>query len=259
MAMIDINNAKKVFNEYVKNYDLNDGKIALKVGHILRVAALSKKIATSLNLSEKDVELAELIGLLHDIGRFEQVKRFHTFVDKDSINHGEYGAKILFEDGLIEKFNIDKKYYKTIKLAILNHNRNKIEDGLTENENLHCKIIRDNDKLDIFHVLLTDETINTYNCEHMENETFTDEIVREFKEEHCINYKNRKTSGDMWISHMAYVFDFNFKSSYAVMRDNDYINKLLLLMNFKKEKTLKEANEIASIANSYIDEQTKFI
>ena len=35
--MIDIENAKKIFKEYVSNYDINDGKIALKYNHILRV------------------------------------------------------------------------------------------------------------------------------------------------------------------------------------------------------------------------------
>ena len=89
--MIDIQNAKKVFKEYVSNYDINDGKIALKYNHILRVAEIAKKIATDLELSEEDILLAELIGIFHDIGRFEQVKRFNTFVDRDSINHGEYG------------------------------------------------------------------------------------------------------------------------------------------------------------------------
>ena len=48
--MVDVNNAKRVFKEYVSNYNLQDGKIALKVAHILRVSELSKKIATSLNL-----------------------------------------------------------------------------------------------------------------------------------------------------------------------------------------------------------------
>ena len=105
--MVDVNNAKRVFKEYVSNYNLQDGKIALKVAHILRVSELSKKIATSLNLSEEDIKLAELIGLLHDIGRFEQVRKYNTFIDKISINHGEYGVKILFEDNLIEKLDVD--------------------------------------------------------------------------------------------------------------------------------------------------------
>lgn len=253
--MIDIENAKKVFNEYVSNYNLNDGKIALKVGHILRVAENSKKIATDLNLSQEDIELAEFIGLMHDIGRFEQIKLFNTFRDNESINHGEFGVKVLFEDGLINKFNIDEKYYKTIKLAILNHNRKKIEDGLTENELLHCKIIRDSDKLDIFYVLITDKFIDAYNCESMENETFTEEIIREFYEDRMIDYPQMVTHGDLWIAHQAYVFDFNFKSCYKVMHEKDYINKLFNRIGFKDKKTLEEAKKIVKDVNEYIEEK----
>ena len=101
---IDITKAKKAFKEYVKNYDPEDKKIMLKIKHIERVANLSKKMAEELNLSEEDTQLAELIGLLHDIGRFEQIRLYHTFVDRKSVNHGELGAKILFEDGLIRNF-----------------------------------------------------------------------------------------------------------------------------------------------------------
>lgn len=255
--MINIENVKRVFREYIKNYDLNDGKIALKVAHILRVSSISKKIAMSLNLSKEDVELAELIGLLHDIGRFEQVKQFNTFVDTDSINHGEYGVKILFEDNLIEKFNIEEKYYKTIKIAILNHNKSRIEEGLTQKELLHSKIIRDSDKIDIFYVLLTDSIENTYGCLSLKQETFSDEIIREFKEDHMIDYKKRKTYGDRWISHITYVFDFYYKNSYILIKENDYINKLLLKAEFENAETLKTANELVDIANKYIDEKLK--
>lgn len=251
--MIDIENAKKVFDEYTKNYDINNGKVALKVAHILRVSELSRKIAISLNLSQEDIQLAELIGLLHDIGRFEQIKRYNTFIDSKSINHGEFGVEVLFKEGLIERFNIDKKYYKTIEIAILNHNRGKIESGLTDMQLLHCKIIRDSDKLDIFNVSLLEDTINTYECDNMQNETFSDEIVREFFEDHLINYKNRQTAGDRWISHIAFIFDYNFKNSYKIMKEKDYINRLFDKMNFKNENTIKTASEIVKYSNEYID------
>ena len=35
--MIDINAAKEAFNEYVKKYDYKNDRVALKIGHILRV------------------------------------------------------------------------------------------------------------------------------------------------------------------------------------------------------------------------------
>ena len=123
--MIDIVKAKKAFVEYVKNYDIKNDRIKLKIEHIERVSQIAKKLATKLELEEEDIKLAELIGLLHDIGRFEQVKIYDTFVDKNSINHGEFGIHILFnkKDGIIRNFIEDKQYDKIIEKAILNHNK----------------------------------------------------------------------------------------------------------------------------------------
>ena len=113
----------KEFDDYVSNYDLNDINIKLKYNHSYRVCKLSEKYAKELGYSKEDIELASLIGLLHDIGRFEQLKVFHTYNDKNSIDHAEYGIKVLFEDGLINKFWNKKEDYDLIKFAIKNHNK----------------------------------------------------------------------------------------------------------------------------------------
>ena len=156
MMSIDIQKAKKEFLKYVENYNPEDEKIKIKINHIQRVADIAKNIAQQLELNEEDIKLAELIGLLHDIGRFEQVRLYHTFMDKDSINHGEFGVKLLFEEGLIRKFIETDKYDSIIKLAIINHNRLNIEQGLSDREYLHAQIIRDADKADIYSVLISD-------------------------------------------------------------------------------------------------------
>jgi len=252
--MIDIDNARKKYEEYVKSYDLSDGKIALKYHHIMRVAEISKKIATELRLKDEDIKLAELIGIFHDIGRFEQIRQFNTFNDKDSINHAEYGVKVLFEDGMIEKFNVNPKYYETIKVAILNHNKRDIEDGLSEHDLLHCKIIRDSDKLDIFHVLVTEKIIDAYDIESLENETFSNEVIKEFWEEHSIDYSKMKTKGDLWIAHMAYIYDFNFKSSYNIMKEKEYVARLFEMAKFKNPYTKEVAEKIRDSAMNYVEE-----
>ena len=84
-----------------------------------------------------------------------------------------------------------------------------------------------------------------------------DEIVREFEEDYVINYKKRKTYGDIWISHVAYAFNFYYKNSYILIKENDYINKLLLKAQFKNPETLATAKRLIDIANKYIDERLK--
>ena len=71
----------------------------------MTLAAICKAI--SLGLDKADTDLAWLIGMLHDIGRFEQLKNYGTFSDADSIDHAHYGVHLLFDEGLIWKF-VDK-------------------------------------------------------------------------------------------------------------------------------------------------------
>ena len=252
--LIDMIEAKKAFKEYVKKYNPEDEKIKIKIVHMEKVAENSKRIAQNLGLSQEDVELAELIGLLHDIGRFEQVRLYHTFVDKDSINHGEYGAKILFEDGLIRNFIKDNKFDKIIKLAIVNHNRADIEEDLTERERLHAKIIRDADKTDIFRILISGDKKAIWEKADLSDDKISDEIYREFVEDKRINYKERKTSADILVSHFNYVYDLNFPETRKIIRDNKYIDKLYQRFKFNDAETMKRFNEIYRLSKEYIEQ-----
>lgn len=253
--LIDIVRAKKVFKEYVKNYNPEDEKVKIKISHIQRVAQIARNLGEELNLDKEDIKLAELIGLLHDIGRFEQIRRFQTFVDKDSINHGEYGVKVLFEDGLIRHFIDDDKYDDIIRLAILNHNRSKIEDGLTERQVLQAKIIRDADKTDIFYALTVGDKMAIWEKADLSDDKITDEIYREFVEEKTIDYKKRVTSADYLVSHFAYVYDFNFNQSLQIIKENDYLDKLYKRHTFNDKETMERYNKIYELAKKYIEKK----
>ena len=74
--MIDLNNAKVVFDNFVAQYDMSNPITKSKYYHTLRVVELCRKIGESLFLTNDDLDLICLIGLLHDVGRFEQVKRY---------------------------------------------------------------------------------------------------------------------------------------------------------------------------------------
>ena len=84
---LDRDRARRAFAEYTRAYDPTDPKVRLKIEHTYRVAALCEQIARSLSLSGADTDLAWLAGLLHDVGRFEQLRRYGTFEDAKSIDH----------------------------------------------------------------------------------------------------------------------------------------------------------------------------
>ncbi len=255
--MIDRIKAQKAFQEYVKNYDPTDRKIALKIAHIERTSQVAKKIAESLNLEKEDIELAELIGLLHDIGRFEQIKRYHTFADKDSMNHGEFGVKILFEEEKIRDYISTSKYDEIIRKAILNHNRKEIEKGLTDKELLHAKIIRDADKVDILYIMTFEKIETLYNKDDISNEKMTDKIYEEFMEGKLVDYKKIQSAADKVIAHFAYVYDFNFKYSLKYIYENQYLEKHYKRIVFSDKETMKKYELIYETAKKYIEDKLR--
>ena len=121
------------FKNYVENFDIKNNDIKAKYNHSLRVMKLNEEYAKRLNFSKEDIEIAKIIGLLHDYGRFIQIKKYHTMQDK-KIDHADYGVKLLFEDKEIEKFNIPKNYYDIIEFAIKNHNKLKSDWQILKNE-----------------------------------------------------------------------------------------------------------------------------
>ena len=120
---MNIEKAIEEFKKYVANYDNLNPKVIFKREHSLRVMTEAKEIAKSLKLEKEEIDLATIIGLLHDIGRFEQVKRYNTFKDIKSIDHGNLGVEILKENLYIRKYIEEEKYDNIIFKAIENHNK----------------------------------------------------------------------------------------------------------------------------------------
>mgnify|MGYP000398611567 CR=1 FL=1 len=62
--------------------------------HSRNVAHAAELIAG--RCDKMDSDKAFVCGLLHDIGRFEQLRRWDTFSDARSTNHAKLGAEVLF-------------------------------------------------------------------------------------------------------------------------------------------------------------------
>lgn len=254
---IDILKAKKAFKEYVKNYNIEDSKVQLKIKHTYKVVENSEKIAKRLNLTEEEQKLAQLIALLHDIGRFEQLRKYNTFVDKISVNHAAQGIQVLFEDNKIRDFIETNKYDEIIRIAILNHNRAKIEEGLDEKTKLQAQIIRDSDKLDIFRVIVESkpEDSMTIKTEDIENEEVTDEIYNQFMNKERIDYSKIKTNMDIMFTWFAYSYDLNFKESKKYLIENNYMDKITNIIKYKNEETRKRIEIGREKAKEYLSQE----
>lgn len=257
--MIYFQKAQKAFKEYLKQYDLEDGSVNLKVVHTYGVVDKSEYIAKELGLDEENIELAKLIALLHDIGRFEQVKLTKDFDDSKGFEHANYGVKVLFEDGLIRNFVDNSKYDEVIRKAIYNHNKYQIEEGLNEQELLHSKIIRDADKLDNFRVKETEHFKNIfpgkYNPETLEYETISDRIYEDILNHKCIKITDRKTQIDFWAGIIAFIFDLNFDVSLKYIYDKNYVDILIDRIEYKNADTKEKMEIIRKDVKEYLRSQ----
>jgi len=254
--MIDLRKAEKVFKSYVEKYDIEDDKIELKIKHTYGVVRASEKIAKGLNLEEDDIRLAMLIALLHDIGRFEQVKKFDCFIDNEDKehDHAEFGIQVLFENNLIRSFVKDNQYDRIILKAIKNHNKYKIEEGLSERELLHSKLLRDADKIDNFRVRKTAEYETLFNEteEEVENEKISDKVFKDFLNHKQIKSKDRKTALDCWVSYVAWIYDINYEITKDLIKETNEIEKLIDRINYRDEETIERIEQIRKCAIEYL-------
>lgn len=229
------------FDEYVSNYDMTDPDIDYKYYHSYRVMNAMELLATKLKLQKKDIELAKIIGLLHDIGRFEQDKKYNSFID-NKMDHGNYGVQILKENNILDNLNIDKSDYEVVYKSIKNHNKFAIEPNLNERELLFSKLIRDADKLDILYALGNEEIKGIL---RQDNEEITKSLEASFFNHQVANTKESNNKNDGLVITFCYIYDINFKVTYQIINNNKYYEKIYQRINRKDifKKYLEQTNK----------------
>ncbi len=240
---------KQSFAEYVSNYDKNDIKIGLKIAHTYRVAALSEEIARSLELDDKDVDTAWLIGMLHDIGRFEQIRKYGTFIDAESTDHAQLGADILFgPDRLIESFSDEREMDDLIETAIREHNKFIITEGLDKKIKMFCDILRDADKVDILRVNYETPMEEIYNTtrEELLASTVSPGVMEQARQRITVSRDVMETYADHLIGHIALVFGLVYPRSKELAKEQGYLDKLLdyPMTDMGSRKALEEIKEM---------------
>lgn len=171
--MIDFNEYKKYFDDYAARYDHTDGRVALKIVHTYAVVSVMENLCQKRLLPPHTAGLALLCALFHDIGRFEQLKQYDTFLDHKSVDHASLSCRVLRENHVLDR--LPETDREAVLTAIENHNKLRIDPTVTaaasscpdDAQSLRapgpccsagevlelCRLIRDADKCDIFRVL----------------------------------------------------------------------------------------------------------
>ncbi len=232
------------FDNYAMKFDLKEKMIAYKYQHSYRVMKECNNIAKYLKLTDEGIYLAEVIGLLHDIGRFHQWTEYKTFNDGKYFDHADYGVKILFQDNLIKDYDVDKSYYDIISVSIKNHNKYKIDESVKNKEELlYSKIIRDADKLDILYAFSNPRILEL----EEDDKDVSKELKEAFFKHKQISYNKLDSKNDRIIGLVAFIYDLNFQYSKDKILNDKYLDSMY--RSLKNKKLFKE----------YFDEAKKYL
>ena len=255
---MDFEHVKAVFEEYLNGYDRENDKVKLKIVHTYGVIRCSEEIGRRMGLQAEDMELAKLIALLHDIGRFEQLKRFNSF-EADTMDHATYGVQVLFEEGMIRQFIEEDTWDDVIRTAIAKHSDYELTGITDERTLLHARLIRDADKLDNCRVKLEEpmETLLGVDEKGVGEGVIAPKVWESCMAKESVLSSDRVSKVDYWISYIAQYYDINFPETYEIMREHDYVKRIMDRVPYALPETQEKMDILAAEMEEYMDERIR--
>ena len=120
---------------------------------------------------------------------------------------------------------------------------------------MFCKLIRDADKLDILY-----ETVCIYwksekEVKNIENSKISPNIEKQLKKQEEIKRQGNEKfdSADHLLIILSFIYDINFKETFEIIENEQYINKTLKRFDFKDKETKEEMKEIEKEIEQYIN------
>lgn len=206
-----IDDLKRKYFAYVDTFRDGEGRLGemmkLKLEHTMRVVENAEAIAAGENFAADEREAAVVAALLHDTGRYEQLKIYNTFNDATSIDHAVLSHKLVSEFKWLE----GREDREAILDAILFHNRRELPENLDRVTAVAAKAVRDADKLDIFRVL--EERVRTTDWRKDSrafwnlpiHEPANPKVVKAVEEGRTVDYADIKSLADFVLIQVGWI------------------------------------------------------
>lgn len=239
----------KIFEQYVRKYNMNNINIKARYFHSLKVMEIAKDLATQLGIfNEEEIALCELLGLFHEIGNFSKTPNYH--IDEEIDDAGEKAIDILFNKGLLREITKEKNYDNIIKIALQSYDKEGFINNIDNKTKHICAILKDAHNLDSFRLFVNypyvDTRINSYP---------NNLVYDKFKSFKFISPKVGDTSSDTVLIVLSKMYTFNYKYSYYLLKQNNYIEKLFDSLTFENKEIEKFYKQISMVLNNYINKR----
>jgi len=248
--MIDIEKGKKELVKHVQEIGIRNQRVEMKIGHIMRVVENCEKLAVALGLTEEQIQVVKLIGLLHDIGRFEQYQIKDT---TRKFDHGEAGVEVLKKDNYIRKYIPDDSYDAIIYTAIYEHNKYELPKDLSKEETLFCKIIKDADKIDLLYEAVYIYWQTPERIQQVEEGELSTKMLEDFYQYKLADNRNRVSETDQILRFASFIFDIHFTYSFKILKENENIKNMLERFHYQVPQTQNEMMKVKKIVEEYVN------
>ena len=246
--MIKSSRVMKVFEQYVKKFNMNNNNIKAKYFHSLKVMEISSDIASTIGIfNEEEIAVCELIALFHEIANFDEAPNYT--IEKENLeDYALKSVEVLFDKDIMRKITDDTKYDDVIKLAIFACNKNGIPSNVSPKMAAFCKVLRDAHKIDSFRMILNYPIIDSH------IECFPSSVVYDrFKQFKVVDKKMSESNADEVLIALSTAFDLNYRYSYAILKRCGYVDKVIEFLSFNAKNINAFFNQIARVLNTYID------
>lgn len=239
----------KIFEQYVRKYDMNNVNIKARYFHSLKVMEIARDLATGLNIfDEEEIAVCELVGLFHEIGNFSRTPNYH--IDEDDDDSSDKAIEVLFNKGLLREITKDNKYDNTIKMAIYAYDKDGFPVDIDEKSKHICAILKDAHNLDTFRLFINYPYIDT------RIRAYPNGLVYDsFKKFKTISPRMRENSSDGVLIVLSKMYSFNYKYSYYLLKQNKYVDKIIDSLTFDNDEIKDFYSKITMVLNNYIDKR----
>jgi len=222
------------FGEYLRRFASQESvlqeNVDLKADHTCRVCKAIREIGRSVGLSEEDLCLAEACALLHDIGRFEQHRRYRTFADYKSEDHAELGVKVIKANHVLEALDPDAAY--VILRAVKYHNRSALPVGEEERCLFFLKLLRDADKIDIWRVVTeyyrhaATKRNRSIELDLPDLDRVSTPVYEALMNGKLVHMADLNTLHDFKLLQIGWIYDVNFPRTFQMVQEKGYLETI---------------------------------
>jgi hypothetical protein len=222
---------RKFVAQYTEHETKHQRHIELKLKHSLRVWAAVQQILGQEGIDLQTARLAEIAALYHDLGRFPQYRKYRTFKDSASEDHGRLGFKVLRKSGLL--YGLSRPDARIILQSVFLHNNAVLPDRLPEVLRSVLGLVRDADKLDIVrviaeHLLEEDGSSQVLTLGlRQDPERISRKIMHQVRNKTLVNYQDMVWVNDFKLLLCSWVFALNYSASRRIMAEQGEIERLL--------------------------------